>query len=72
MTLNEIIELATEHANRLTDDVQLASTRIEHVRVTARAQEAINLLHYLMHYTGDLDENREDTEGTSGTIHLDG
>lgn len=53
MTLNEIIELATQHAVRLKEDIQLASTRIEHVRVTARANEASNLLHALMHYTED-------------------
>ena len=67
MTLNEIIELATEHANRLADDVKLASTRIEHVRVTARAQEAVNLLHHLMHFTGELDDEQD---GTKGTVHL--
>jgi hypothetical protein len=53
MTLDELIELATEHALRLADDVKLASTRMEHVRVTARANEASNLLHHLMHYTTD-------------------
>jgi hypothetical protein len=67
MTLNEIIELASEHASRLADDVKLASTRIEHVRVTARAQEAVNLLHHLMHFTGELDDEQD---GTTGTVHL--
>jgi hypothetical protein len=53
MTLSELIELATEHTLRLAEDVKLASTRMEHVRVTARANEASNLLHALMHYTPD-------------------
>jgi hypothetical protein len=71
MTLNEIIELASEHAERLADDVRLASTRIEHVRVTARAQEAVNLLHYLnlMNSTG---ESNDQQDGTTGTVRLDG
>jgi hypothetical protein len=45
--LNDLIEAAREHAERLSADIQLASTRIEHVRVTARANEAVNLLHKL-------------------------
>lgn len=53
MQMNEIIDMAAEHAARLKEDIQLASTRIEHVRVTARANEASNLLHALMHYTED-------------------
>lgn len=58
MKMNDILDLATEHAARLADDVRLASTRAEHIRVTARAQEAANLLHYLMHLTAkDVDDN---------------
>ena len=53
MQLNDRIEMATEHALRLAEDVQLASTRMEHVRVTARANEASNILHSLMNYTED-------------------
>ena len=53
MTLNDIIEMATEHSLRLAEDVKLAATRMEHVRVTARANEASNILHSLMHYTED-------------------
>jgi hypothetical protein len=47
MNLDQIIEAAREHAERLTADVSLAATRMEHVRVTARANEAVNLLHAL-------------------------
>jgi hypothetical protein len=71
MTLNEIIELASEHAERLASDVKSASTRLEHVRVTARAQEAVNLLHYLnlMSSTGESDGKQD---GDTGTVRLDG
>jgi hypothetical protein len=71
MTLNEIIELASEHAERLTEDVRQASTRIEHIRVTARANEAVNLLHYLMKLTEESNSD-DNQEGTSGTVRLDG
>jgi hypothetical protein len=69
MTLNEIIDLASEHAERLTEDVRQASTRIEHIRVTARANEAVNLLHYLMKLTEESNSD-DNQEGTSGTVHL--
>ena len=45
--LTPILDSAREHAIRLQEDVKLASTRIEHVRVTARANEATNLLNAL-------------------------
>lgn len=57
MTLNDIIEVAYQHAERLSQDVKLASTRIEHVRVTARANEAANLLHYLQTLTEETESN---------------
>ena len=56
MQLNDIIEMATEHALRLAEDVQLASTRMEHVRVTARANEAVNLLHELQSLTEETND----------------
>lgn len=37
-------ELAAELAVNLLEDVRLASTRIEHVRLTARANEAARLV----------------------------
>jgi hypothetical protein len=49
MTLNEVIDQLVELANGLHDDVKLASTRVEHIRLTARANEAVNVLHNLMH-----------------------
>lgn len=47
LDLTPILETAREHAIRLQEDIRLASTRIEHVRVTARANEATNLLNAL-------------------------
>lgn len=35
--------MAEEHATRLEEDIKLARTRDEHLRVTARANEARNL-----------------------------
>lgn len=49
MTLNEVIDQMVELTNGLHDDVKLASTRVEHIRLTARANEAVNVLHNLMH-----------------------
>jgi hypothetical protein len=40
----KIIEAAREHSERLTADIPLARVRDEHVRVTARANEAVLLL----------------------------
>jgi hypothetical protein len=47
LDLTPILAMAQEHALRLQEDIKLASTRIEHVRVTARANEATNLLNAL-------------------------
>jgi len=42
--LVKILETARLHAERLAEDVSLCSTRAEHVRVTARANEAASLV----------------------------
>jgi hypothetical protein len=47
LDLTPVLAMAQEHALRLQEDIKLASTRIEHVRVTARANEATNLLNAL-------------------------
>jgi hypothetical protein len=39
-----LLAAASEHAERLQTDILLASTRVEHVRVTARANEAAELV----------------------------
>jgi hypothetical protein len=49
MTLNEVIDQMVDLANGLHDDVKQASNRVEHIRTTARANEAVNILHNLMH-----------------------
>jgi hypothetical protein len=49
MTLNEVIDQMVDLANGLHDDVKQASNRVEHIRVTARANEAVSILHNLMH-----------------------
>ena len=44
MEQNNLEELAARLAERLQEDVQLSKTREEHIRVTARANEALELL----------------------------
>lgn len=45
--LEEALYQLREHAARLINDVELASTREEHIRLTARANEAETLVHQL-------------------------
>jgi hypothetical protein len=59
LNLSDIIELAREHSERLHSDIKLSSTRIEHVRVTARANEAANLLQALENLAGENDSRGE-------------
>lgn len=40
MSDEELRVLVEQHANRLEEDIRLARTRDEHLRVTARANEA--------------------------------
>jgi hypothetical protein len=42
--LEEILYAAREHAACMTNDLELAATREEHVRLTARTNEAENLV----------------------------
>jgi hypothetical protein len=44
VNLEDILHLAREHAASLLNDVELAATREEHVRLTARANEAEQLV----------------------------
>ena len=57
--MNDIIEMAASLAEQLHSDVRLASTRLEHVRVTARANEAVNLLHKLQTLAEETDAPNE-------------
>jgi uncharacterized protein YlxW (UPF0749 family) len=59
LNLSDIIESAREHSERLHSDIKLSSTRIEHVRVTARANEAANLLQALENLAGENDSKGE-------------
>jgi uncharacterized protein YlxW (UPF0749 family) len=59
LNLSDIIESAREHSERLHSDIKLSSTRIEHVRVTARANEAANLLQALENLAGENDSRGE-------------
>jgi len=45
--LEEALYQLREHAARLINDVELASTREEHIRLTARANEAETLVNQL-------------------------
>lgn len=45
--LEEALYQLREHAARLVNDVELASTREEHIRLTARANEAETLVKQL-------------------------
>jgi hypothetical protein len=56
-----LLEEAQQLAQQLQDDIRLASTRIEHVRLTARANEAALLAERLK----ELNTNDVDAEATS-------
>jgi hypothetical protein len=56
-----LLEEAQQLAQQLQDDIKLASTRIEHVRLTARANEAALLAERLK----ELNKNDVDTEATN-------
>lgn len=43
MSIEDLYKAAREHADRLRGDVELASSRVEHVRLTARLNEAETL-----------------------------
>ena len=45
--MTEILKLAAALAEELASDIPLAKTREEHIRVTARANAAANLLNAL-------------------------
>ena len=45
--LLNLITAAEEHARRLAEDIPLSRTRAEHIRVTARANEAQHIANLL-------------------------
>ena len=62
MQLNKVIDQLTELTNGLHEDVKLASTRLEHIRLTARANEAVNILHDLMLLQDDQETTNDDSK----------
>jgi hypothetical protein len=52
---NNLLEVAEELARNLTDDIPLAKTREEHIRVTARANRATELVRML---TAEMTDDR--------------
>lgn len=50
MAPDEIIELVRSHAEGVDADVNLTANRVEHIRVTARANEAHQILNALTEY----------------------
>lgn len=46
---SELLELAQRLADRLREDIPLSRTRDEHIRVTARANEALELVNGLLY-----------------------
>lgn len=47
MSTSELLVVAEMHAARLHEDIALATTRQEHIRVTARANEAAEIVNGL-------------------------
>ena len=62
MQLNKVIDQLTELTDGLHEDVKLASTRLEHIRLTARANEAVNILHDLMLFRDAEGRDQETTD----------
>lgn len=48
-----LLEYARVLANQMLDDVKLAATRTEHVRLTTRANEAVRLVNMLEEQLND-------------------
>jgi hypothetical protein len=61
--LNSIVEQLTALTEGLHEDVNLASTRLEHIRLTARANEAVNILHDLMLFRDAEGQQNANTDG---------
>lgn len=50
MNIDDLVVAAREHADRMTSDLELCSTREEHVRLTARTNEAETIANDLYEY----------------------
>jgi hypothetical protein len=64
--MNEILVRAYELAAQLADDVRSASTRFEHVRLVARANEAALLAEHLERL---LNDDKTEQEPDQTTFH---
>lgn len=62
MTGNEILKAASQLAENLKTDIPLAKTREEHIRVTARANEAAALVEKLKFFNGEGQKAASDGE----------
>lgn len=54
MDIHDLMTAARDHADRMNNDLELCSTREEHVRLTARANEAENIAQDLYDYVVSL------------------
>jgi len=63
----QLLTNARELASQLAADVAQASTRLEHIRLTARANEAANLLQALekLLTTGEIDDEEDEPRSLS-------
>jgi hypothetical protein len=63
----QLLTNARELASQLAADVSQASTRLEHIRLTARANEAANLLQALekLLTTGEIDDDESEPPSVS-------
>ena len=65
LTINELIEAARTHFNHVQADINNASTRIEHIRLTTLAQEAANLLTNLENFAAAAPDTAVNARETS-------
>lgn len=57
--MHKLLTEAIQLAQQLNDDVRLASTRVEHVRLTARANEAALLVERLKELLDDEESQQQ-------------
>lgn len=50
MSPSDVVSASEELARRLKEDIELCRTREEHIRVSARANEAVNLLFGILQF----------------------
>lgn len=60
-TLSEIIDMMRDLASQMSEDIKQASNRVEHIRVTTRANEAHHILNALEELTGETNDGERNT-----------